>query len=64
MRVKQMEDFGEEKYKGTVKIANQKIDRLLEEKEIAEERAKELDEECDELLEKLNVRCGFKALTC
>ena len=54
-RIRRVEEVGEEKYLDTVKSANKRIDRVLEEKREVEQRAKELDEECDELLEKLNV---------
>jgi len=63
-RVERAFEFGEEKYKATVKSANERIDRVLEEKRQAEEEAKELDEECDELVAKLNVTIAYDIHHC
>ena len=58
-----MEKFGEEKYVATVKWANETIAKSEARRKDSEERAKLLDEECDELLEKLNVSFMFKLFT-
>ena len=60
--MKKIEEYGEEKYLDTVKLANKKIDCILEQKRSAEERAQELDQECNELLEKLNVTYHYDVI--
>lgn len=54
-RLERAEEFGEKKYVDTVTLANKTLERVQNEKTELEARIKELDEECDELLEKLNV---------
>ena len=54
-QIKSVEACGERKYMYAVTNANERIVEL-------EDRNKELDEECDELLKKLNVRLTSRGL--